>query len=107
MLSMIEALDALNASDRDEFLDAARIFLRISGGAFVHNGWAQEQIDNLDLRPTLERFDQMDEITKKWARVDIRTEIINARSVILDEGLNDQVTALAVVDHSISELSTT
>jgi hypothetical protein len=48
MLAMIEALDALNERDRNDFIDAARISLGIGGGAFVHNGWAQEQLDNLD-----------------------------------------------------------
>jgi hypothetical protein len=104
MLSMIEALDALNESDRNSFLDAAKFSLRTGGGFFVHGGWAQEQLDNVDLRPALERFEHMSEITRHWTRMDIRAELANARSVILDEGLNDQPAALAVIDNAIREL---
>jgi hypothetical protein len=107
MLAMIEALNALSVSDRNNFLDAARISLGMGGGAFVHSGWAQEQLDNLDLRPALERFERMSEITQHWARSDIQAELANARSVILDEGLNDQPAALAVVDNAIRELGST
>jgi hypothetical protein len=107
MLAMIEALDALNERDRNDFIDAARISLGIGGGAFVHNGWAQEQLDNLDLRPALERFKRMSEITAHWTRTDIKAELANARSVILDEGLNDQPAAIAVVDSAIRELGDT
>src|SRR5262249_24975569 len=68
MLAMIEALNTLSESDRNNFLDAARISLGMGGGAFVHNGWAQEQLDNLDLRPALGRFERMSEIAQHWAR---------------------------------------
>jgi hypothetical protein len=107
MLAMIEALNALSESDRNNFLDAARISLGMGGGAFVHSGWAQEQLDNLDLRPALERFERMSDIARHWARSDIQAELANARSVILDEGLNDRPAALAVVDDAITALGST
>ncbi|MGA2794449.1 MAG: hypothetical protein ABSE69_13120 [Roseiarcus sp.] len=107
MLAMIEALNALNENDRNNFLDAAGISLGMGGGAFVHNGWAQEELDNLDLRPALERFERMSDIAQHWARSDVQAELANARSVILDEGLNDQPAALAVVDNAIREIGST
>src|SRR5262249_6629856 len=62
---------------------------------------------NLDLRPALGRFERMSEIAQHWARPDIQAELANARSVLLDEGLNDQPAALAVVDQAIRELGST
>lgn len=107
MLEMIEALNGLSNADRNNFLDAAKISLGMGGGAFVHNGWVQEQLDNLDLRPALERFERMSAITSDWGRLDIQTELANARSVILDEGLNDQPAALVVVDEAITTFGST
>ena len=104
MLAMIEALNALNENDRNNFLDAAGISLGMGAVAFVHNGWAQEQLDNLDLRPALERFERMSDIAQHWARPDFQAELANARSIILDEGLNDQPAALVVVDIAIREI---
>ena len=104
MLQMIEALDNLNEGDRNGFIDAAAISLHLSPGSFVHNGWAQEQSDELDLKPALERFEQMSEIAKHWHRADIITELACARSVILDEGLNDKMAAIVVVDEAIAEM---
>jgi hypothetical protein len=103
MLAMIEALDALSDNDRNAFIDAARISLGEGGGAFVHHGWAQEQLDNLDLRPVLERFERMCEIAHHW-RSDIRAELANACSILLDEGLNDQMAALRVANVAIGEI---
>jgi hypothetical protein len=104
MLQMIEALDNLNEGDRNGFIDAAAISLHLSPGSFVHNGWAQEQSDELDLKPALERFVRMSEIAKRWHRADIIIELACARSVILDEGLNDKMAAIAVVDEAIEEM---
>jgi hypothetical protein len=106
MLTMIEGLDALNENDRNGFIDAARISLGEGGGTFVHHGWAQEQLDGLDLQPALRRFERMSEIARNW-RSDIRAELANARSILLDEGLNDQEAALAVVDAAIGEMGAT
>lgn len=107
MLEMIEALSSLNESDRNNFIDAAAIVFRVGGGSFVHNGWAQEQLDNQDLRPTLERFELMAKIASRWNRLDIQNELACARSVILDEGLGDQLTAIAVVEDAMNELGST
>jgi hypothetical protein len=56
------------------------------------------------LKPALERFEQMSEIAKRWHRADIIIELACAQSVILDEGLNDKMAAIAVVDEAIEEM---
>jgi hypothetical protein len=104
MLQMIEALDQLAEGDRNSLIDAAAISVHLSPGSFVHNGWAQEQLQNLDLKPALERFERMTGIVKHWRRQDVLTELVCARSVILDEGLSDSTAAIAVVDDVIADL---
>ena len=104
MMQMIEALDKLNEGDRNGFINAAAISLHLSPGSFVHNGWAQEQLGGQDLKPTLERFERMSQIAERWRRADIKIELVCARSVILDEGLNDRTAAIAVVDEVIAEM---
>ena len=104
MLQMIEALDKLTEDDRNGFIDAAAISLHLTAGSFVHSGWAREQNDGLDLKPALERFNRMSEIAKRWGRKDILTELACARSVILDEGLNNRAAAIAVVDGAVAEI---
>lgn len=107
MLAMIEALDVLNEGDRNSFIDAAALALGQTPGSFVHNGWAQEQLDGLDLRPTLERFKRMAEIAKHWDSPDLQIQLVCARSVILDEGLGDAAAAIVAVDEAMAELSST
>jgi hypothetical protein len=104
MLSMIDALDALEGGDRDTFVDAAAISLAQTPGYFVHSGWASEQLQERDLSPVLQRFTRMTEIVRKWQRPDVQTELICACSVILDEGLDDRTAAIAVVDAAVAEL---
>jgi hypothetical protein len=104
MLAMIEALDALKEDDRNSFIDSAATALARPGGSFVHNGWAQEQLDGIDLRPALGRFERMSAIVEHWGRLDLRVQLICAQSVILDEGLDDAVAAMACVDEAIAEL---
>ena len=104
MLEMIEALDQLNEEDRNGFINAAAISLHLGAGSFVHSGWAREQSDGLDLRPALERFERMIEIAKGWGRTDILVELACARSVILDEGLNDTAAAIAIVEEAVAEI---
>jgi hypothetical protein len=103
MLAMIEALDGINESDRNNFLDSAGIS-GMGGGAFVHNGWAQEQLDNLDLRPALQCFQRMSAITMRWGRTDIQAQLVCAQSVIADEGLNDRTAAINIVDDAMGAL---
>ena len=49
----------------------------------------------------------MNEIAKRWGRIDILTELACARSVILDEGLDDRAAAIAVVDEAVAEIGST
>jgi hypothetical protein len=105
MLAMIEALDALNEADRNSFLDGAALSLGQVAGSFVHNGWAQEQLDGHDLRPALERFKQMTETAKHWGRPDLQVQLVCAQSVILDECLDDAAAAIVTVDEAMAELS--
>ena len=104
MLQMIEALDDLNEGDRNGFIDAAAISLHLSPGSFVHNGWAQEQLGEHDLKPALERYERMSKIAERWHRADITIELVCARSVILDEEFNERTAAIAVVDKAIAEM---
>jgi hypothetical protein len=59
MLRMIEALDAISLDDRNKLIDSGAALLGARSGAFVHNGWSQEQLDGKDLNPALERFERM------------------------------------------------
>jgi len=104
MLAMIEALNELGQADRNSFIDAAAVALELPAGSFVHNGWAQEQLDNIDLHPALERFNRMIDIARLWGRNDFLTQLVCAQSVILDEGLNDQEAAANVIEAAIQEL---
>ena len=104
MLQMIEALDQLSPEERNSLIDSQRAVMGSKNGAFVHTGWAQEQLDGADLGLALERFDRMVIIAKNWGRSDILAQLACARSVILDEGLDDTVKALAVVDEATSEV---
>ena len=102
MLQMIEALDQLSPEERNSLIDSQGAVMGSKSGAFVHTGWAQEQLDGVDLGPALERFERMVVIAKNWGRSDILVQLACARSVILDEGLDDKVKALAVVDEATS-----
>jgi hypothetical protein len=103
MLAMIEALDALGESDRNSFIDGAAIALGMSPGYFIHGAWAQDQLNDRDLRPTLARIERMSDIVRPWGRSDIQIELVCARSVVLDEVLSDRPAAIAIVDACITE----
>jgi hypothetical protein len=103
MLATIEALDALGESDRNSFIDGISIALGMSPGSFIHGAWAQDQLNDRDLRPTLARLERMSDIVRRWGRSDIQIELVCARSVVLDEVLSDQPGAIAIVDACITE----
>jgi hypothetical protein len=104
MLRMIEALDKISPSDRNSLIDSDAALMGSKGGAFVHSGWASEQLAGVDLKPAFERFHRMMVIARNWGRSDILVQLACAQSVILDEGLNDKVKALAVIDEAAAEL---
>jgi len=103
MLGMIEALNGLSESDRNTLMGEAALALQMSVGSFVHNGWAQEQLDNVDLAEALVRYERMTEITRPWIRPETKIQLATARSVILDEGLSDGSAALETVDAAMAE----
>jgi hypothetical protein len=104
MLQMIEALDQISREERNALIDSEGAIVGSKCGAFVHNGWAQEQLDGADLRPALGRFERMMVIARNWERPDILVQLACARSMIFDEGLDDKIRALAVMDEAIGEL---
>jgi hypothetical protein len=107
MLATIEALDELGENDRNSFIDGAAIALGMSPGYFIHGAWAQDQLNGRDLRPTLIRLERMTDIVKTWGRSDIQIELVCARSVVLDEVINDRPEAIAIVDAGIMEFGST
>ena len=56
------------------------------------------------MNPALERFERMATIASGWERPDILVQLACARSVILDEGLDDKIKALGVVEDAIGKL---
>lgn len=104
MLAMIEALNSIDEFDRNGLVAAAADALDAGQGHFVHNGWAQEQLDDKDLHPVLKRFESMSEIAANWNNADVRAELACAQSVILDEGLDDKAMAVTVVDDAAAAM---
>jgi hypothetical protein len=104
MLRMIEALDQASPEDRNALIDSNAAVVGSKAGAFVHTGWAREQLAGGNLRPGLERFERMSLIAANWGRVDISVQLACARSTILDEGLHEKEKAIAVIDEASSKL---
>ena len=104
MLQMIEALDQASPVDRNALIDSNAALMGSKSGAFVHTGWAQEQLAGGDLSPALERFERMSHIAANWGRSDISVQLACARSVILDEGLDEKEKAIAVIDEASRSL---
>lgn len=100
-LNAFNALDAICADDRNNFLDAMSAIYE-GHSVFVHSGWSRDQIDERDMSVALEKYGQIEQITKGWNRSDVLIEIACARSVILDEGLSRFDDAIAVIDEAIS-----
>jgi tetratricopeptide (TPR) repeat protein len=102
-LAAIETLDRLEPAVRNRFIDA---MFAIYGGpsVFVNAGWSRDQTANRDMRPALGSYNKIQTIAVAWDRPDVMGEIWSARSVILDEGLDDKDAALAAIDTAIKEL---
>ncbi|MEE8297630.1 MAG: hypothetical protein V3R26_07365, partial [Hyphomicrobium sp.] len=100
---MINALDKLDPEERSRLLKMANTALQ-GDHVFVHNAWAKEQLADQDLGPSLARYERMSQIVSTWGLEDLETEFAIARSVILDEGLNDKERALATIDAAIKRL---
>src|SRR5258708_37811124 len=85
-------------------MDSAVVRLVLAPGVVVEIGRAAAKIDDDDVRPALQRFKQMVLIVRGWDRPDVQSEVLCACSVILDESLGDQVSAIEVMDTAIAEL---
>ena len=103
LLAAIETLDRLEPAVRNRFIDAIDA---IYGGpsVFVNSGWSHDQTENRDMPSALSIYDNTQRITTTWDRPDLTAEIWCARSVILDEGLDDKDAALAAIDTALKEL---
>jgi hypothetical protein len=102
-LAAIETLDRLEPAVRNRFIDAIGAIYD-GPSVFANSGWSHDQTENRDMRPALAIYDKIQRITAAWDRPDLTAEIWCARSVILDEGLDDKDTALAAIDTAIEEL---
>jgi GNAT superfamily N-acetyltransferase len=102
-LETFKALDDLAPEIRNRFIDA--ISALYSGpGVFVNAGWSGDQLEKRDMTAALAAYDEIEEIASLWSRPDLEAEIASGRSVILDEGLNRPVEALAAIDAAIAKL---
>ncbi len=97
---MINALDKFDPEERSSLLKMANTALQ-GDHVFVHNAWAKEQLADQDLGPSLAHYERMSQIVSTWGLEDIEIEFAIARSVILDEGLNDKERALSNIEDAI------
>ena len=104
-LAAIETLDRLEPTVRNRFIDAIGA-IYVGPPVFVGSGWSHDQTENRDMRSAFDIYDKIQRIAASWDRPDVMAEIWCARSVILDEGLDDKDAALAAVDAAIKELGT-
>jgi tetratricopeptide (TPR) repeat protein len=102
-LAAIETLDRLEPAVRNRFIDAMGAIYD-GPAVFVNSGWSHDQIENRDMRPALGIYATIQKIADSWCRPDVMAEIWCARSVILDEGLDDKEAALAAIDNAIKDL---
>ena len=102
-LAAFETLDRLEPAVRNRFIDAMGAIYD-GPSVFVNSGWSHDQTEKRDMRPALGIYDRIQGIAASWDRPDVMAEIWCARSVILDEGLDDKNAALAAVDTATTEL---
>ena len=101
--TMVNALEEIDPVERSNLLGLAIAALE-GDRSFVHNGWAKEQLAGQNLEPVLTCYMRMNQIVSAWEDHDLEAEFAIARSVILDEGLDDKVRALAVIDDTVNSL---
>ena len=99
----IETLDRLDPAVRNRFIDAMGAIYD-GPSVFVNSGWSHDQTENRDMRPALGIYAKIQRIVDSWGRPDVMVEIWCARSVILDEGLDDKDAALVEIDAAIKEV---
>ncbi len=62
---MIDALAELNEDERSAFIHSVRAVLQ-DQSTFIHNAWANEQLNGRDLRPALGRYEHMRARVADW-----------------------------------------
>ena len=102
-LAAIKALDRLDVATRNRFIDAIGAIYD-GPSVFVNSGWSHDQTEDRDMTSALNIYDNIKEITDSWGRPDVTAEIWCARSVILDEGLDQKDAALAAIDDAVRAL---
>jgi tetratricopeptide (TPR) repeat protein len=70
-------------------------------GTFIHNAWANDQLNGYELRATLGFYNHMRECVAGWNMPHLEAELAIAQSVILDEGLDDRTRSLEVISDAI------
>jgi hypothetical protein len=96
-LELVCALDKIAPADRNYLIDAMdTLFEGLT--TFVHQGWASDQLADRDLHEALGYYNQAVPIVANWGRVDVASELSVALSVIHDEGLNDPLEAIGIMD---------
>lgn len=99
-LATVRALDQLAPNDRMTFLEALNALF--SGySIFVHSGWASDQLADRELAVALGIYQEIESIVRRWNVDDLSIDLVCARSVILDEGVDDQTAAIATIDQAI------
>ena len=102
LCEMLDALAELGEDERSSLLRSVEAVLQ-DLGTFIHNAWANEQVNGGDLRATLGFYDRMRARITTWKMPHLETELAIAQSVILDEGLEDRTKSLEVIDAAIQQ----
>ncbi|MEZ5850424.1 MAG: ATP-binding protein [Hyphomicrobiaceae bacterium] len=105
LCEMIDALAELNEDERASLIRSVEAVLQ-DLGTFVHNAWANEQVNGGDLQATLGFYNRMRTRVANWNMPHLEAELAIAQSVILDEGLEDRAKSLEVIDVAIVKFGT-
>ncbi len=105
-LELVEALDNLDSTTRNQFIRAVNAMY--SGpSVFISAGWSHDHIEGRDMNAALHVYEKMRGIVGHWDKPDLMAEIDCSRSIILDEGLEEKDRALAVVETALQEFGGT
>lgn len=99
---MIDALAEMEDDERSALIQSVEAVLE-GLGTFIHNAWANEQLSGKDLSRTLGFYDSIRERVARWKMPDLEAELAIAQSVILDEGLEDRMKSLEIIDTAIEK----
>jgi hypothetical protein len=99
-LALVHALNAISRTERNGFLDAMSAIYE-GDSVFVHSGWSKVQLGGGDMEAALEAYFQFERIAATWGRRELLLEVICAKAIILDEGLDRIDEAIAIIDDAI------